>query len=102
MQPFDVKLSYASQSYLTVQLELGHDEVGSTKEPRLALDAGIADVIERLGFPAPAPVPVLAVGHQIAQKLHACTTPNRTGGNERADDLVDLQILVAADPPDLR
>lgn len=102
MQPFDVKLLYASQSYLTVQLELGHDEVGSTKEPRLALDAGIADVIERLGFPAPAPVPVLAVEHQVAQKLHACTTADRHGGNERAHDLVDLQILVTADPPDLR
>ena len=102
MQPFDVKLSYAGQSYLTVQLELGHDEVGSTAEPRLALDAGIADVIERLGFPTPAPVPVLAVEHQVAQKLHACTTPNRQGVNERAHDLVGLQTLVAADPPDLR
>lgn len=102
MQPFDVKLSYAGQSYLTVQLELGHDEVGSTKAPQLALDAGIAEVIERLGFPAPAPVPVLAVEHQIAQKLHACTTPDRHGGNERAHDLVDLQILVAAEPPNLR
>lgn len=102
MQPFDVKLSYASQSYLTVQLELSHDEVGSTKDPRLALDAGIADLVERLGFPTPAPVPVLAAEHQIAQKLHACTTPDRNGGNQRAHDLVDLQILVTADPPDLR
>lgn len=102
MQPFDVKLSYGSQSFVTVQLELGHDEVGSTKEPQLALDASITDVIVRLGFPAPEPVPVLAVEHQIVQKLHACTTPDRQGGNERAHDLVDLQILVAAEPPDLR
>lgn len=102
MQPFEVKLSYNGQSYVTVPLELGHDEVGSTDQPRLALDAGIAEVIERLGFPTPAPVPVLAVEHQIAQKLHACTTPDRHGGNERAHDLVDLQILVAAEPPDLR
>ena len=62
---------------------------------------GIAEVIEGLGFPAPAPIPVLAVEHQIAQKLHACTTPDRHGGNERAHDLVDLQILIAAEPPDL-
>jgi len=101
MQPFDVKLSYNSQSFVTVTLELGHDEVGSTDRPRLALDAGIAEVIQRLGFPMPAPVPVLAVEHQIAQKLHACTTPDRHGCNERAHDLVDLQILVAAEPPDL-
>ncbi len=102
MQPFDVKLSYNGQSFVTVPLELGHDEVGSTDQPQLALDPGIAEVIERLGFPTPAPVPVLAVEHQIAQKLHACTTPDRHGRNERAHDLVDLQILVAAEPPDLR
>ena len=101
MQPFEVKLSFNGQSYVTVPLELGHDEVGSTDQPRLALDAGITEVFERLGFPTPAPVPVLAVEHQIAQKLHACTTPDRHGGNERAHDLVDLQILVAAEPPDL-
>lgn len=36
----------------------------------------------------------MAVDHQVAQKLHACTAINpRTGGNERAHDLVDLQIL---------
>ena len=102
MQPFEVKLSYNGQSHVTVPLELGHDEVGSTDQPRLALDAGIAEVIERLGFPTPAPGPVPAVEHQIAQKLHACTTLDRHGGNERAHDLVDLQILVAAEPPDLR
>ncbi|MCZ2110111.1 MAG: nucleotidyl transferase AbiEii/AbiGii toxin family protein [Dehalococcoidia bacterium] len=101
MHPFDVKLAYMSQSYLTVQLELGHDEVGSTREPRMVLDAGIVDVLTRLGLPSPNPVPVLAVEHQIAQKLHACTTPERNGGNERAHDLVDLQILVEAEPPDL-
>ncbi len=101
MQPFEVKLSYNGQSYVTVPLELGHDELGSTDHPRLALDPGITDVMERLGFPTPAPVPVLAVEHQIAQKLHASTTPDRHGGNQRAHDLVDLQILVAAEPPDL-
>ena len=102
MHPFEVKLAYAGQSYVTIEFELGHDEVGSTAAPALALDAGIAEVIERLGFPTPEPVAVLAVEHQIAQKLHACTTPNRRGGNERAHDLVDLQILVGVDPPDLR
>ncbi|MGB3157191.1 MAG: nucleotidyl transferase AbiEii/AbiGii toxin family protein, partial [Candidatus Microthrix parvicella] len=102
MHPFEVKLAYAGQSYVTIEFELGHDEVGSTAAPALALDTGIAEVIERLGFPTPEPVAVLAVEHQIAQKLHACTTPNRQGGNERAHDLVDLQILVVVDPPDLR
>lgn len=47
-----------------------------------------------VGLPAPQPLPVLAVEHQVAQKLHACTVVNpKTGRNERAHDLVDLQIL---------
>ena len=35
--------------------------------------------------------------HQIAQKLHACTG----AGNERAHDLVDLQLLVSSEELDL-
>jgi len=51
-------------------------------------------LFESLGLETPAPIPVLALDHQIAQKLHACTIVNpKTGQNERAHDLVDLQIL---------
>lgn len=36
----------------------------------------------------------MPVEHQIAQKLHACTYVNpKTNRNDRAHDLVDLQIL---------
>jgi hypothetical protein len=36
----------------------------------------------------------MPVAHQVAQKLHACTSINaKTGENERAHDLVDLQLL---------
>lgn len=52
--------------------------------------------------PEPQPIPVLAVEHQVAQKLHACTSVNvKTGINERAHDLVDLQILAEEEPFDL-
>ncbi len=51
-------------------------------------------IIESLGLETPAPIPVLVLDHQIAQKLHACTYDNpKTGQNDRAHDLVDLQIL---------
>jgi hypothetical protein len=57
------------------------------------------DVIELfagLGLAAPDPIPVMAVHHQVAQKLHAVTFP----GNLRAHDLVDLQLL-AREPIDI-
>lgn len=60
-----------------------------------------AEPLGVLELPKPEPVPVLAAEHQIAQKLHACTSQNKKGGNERAHDLVDLQLLVESDPPDL-
>ena len=42
-----------------------------------------------LGFPRPAPVKLMALEYQLAQKLHAVTEP----GGDRARDLVDLQII---------
>ncbi|MCI4361412.1 MAG: nucleotidyl transferase AbiEii/AbiGii toxin family protein, partial [Thermoplasmata archaeon] len=96
MQPFEVRLAYRSRHWLTVPFELGRDEVGSTHRHELRIAGDIVGLFEALGLgrPAPVPVPVLAVDHQVAQKLHACTAVNpRTGRNERAHDLVDLQIL---------
>jgi hypothetical protein len=42
-----------------------------------------------LGFGDPAPVPLISLEQQIAQKIHAVTHP----GSQRAHDLVDLQLL---------
>ena len=100
MQPFELKLSYRNQAWLSVEFELGHDEIGSTKNPTFALAQELMELFDQLGLPSPAAVALLSTEHQIAQKLHACTTPNRHGGNERAHDVVDLQILIEADPPD--
>ena len=100
MRPFDLRLSYLGQAWMTVPFELGHDEIGSADEPTYVMDDELADTIVALGFPRPEPVPVLAVEFQVAQKLHACTTPERNGGNERAHDLVDLQILLDDEPLD--
>lgn len=95
MTPFEIALAYRGRHWLTVEFELGRDEVGSTlvAEPRMAGD--IVALFRELGLPDPAPVPVMDVAHQIAQKLHACTSINaKSGENERAHDLVDLQLLV--------
>lgn len=94
MQPFDIRLAYRSRHWLTVRFELGCDEVGSTAEVDARLAQDIRDLFSAIGLPEPEPLPVLAVEHQVAQKLHACTSVNpKTGINERAHDLVDLQIL---------
>lgn len=94
MQPFDLKVLYRGKSWLTVRFELGHDEIGSTATPELRIADDLVEMFETLGLDRPQPVPVLAIEHQVAQKLHACTSiGTRTGTNDRAHDLVDLQVL---------
>jgi len=101
MKPFSLKIEYRSRSWLTMTFELGHDEVGSTDTKTLRIAPGIADLFGRIGLAEPQVIPVLEVEHQMAQKLHACTMTDRNGNNDRAHDLVDLQLLFRDDPPDL-
>jgi hypothetical protein len=98
MQPFDIKMSYNGSSWLTVQLELGHDEIGDTDNPDYAISEDIVAVFEQLGFPAPKPVALMAIHHQIAQKLHAVSAPD----SDRAHDLIDLQLIVANEDVDYK
>jgi hypothetical protein len=94
MRPFDIRLAYRGKHWLTVHFELGRDEVGSTERRERRLAPSIAVLFRELGLPEPQPIPVLAAAHQVVQKPHACTSVSaKTGGNERARDLVDLQIL---------
>jgi hypothetical protein len=100
MRPFLIRLSYRGRFWFNVPFELGRDEVGSTAVPELRMAASITDLFIRLGLPAPDPIPLLPADHQMAQKLHACTWLDRSGGNDRAHDLVDLQILDREEAPD--
>jgi hypothetical protein len=94
MQPFEIRLAYQGRHWLTVEFELGHDEVGSTEDRDLRIANDIVEIFATIGLEEPAPIPLMLVEHQVAQKLHACTWVNpKTGRNDRAHDLVDLQIL---------
>ena len=92
MQPFAIKLSYNSKSWITIDLEVGHDEIGDADKPDYVLPDDANSILEKLGFPPLGPIPVMALRHQIAQKLHAVSTP----GSTRAHDLIDLQLLDTA------
>ena len=97
MQPFDVKLSYNGKSWLTVALEVGHDEIGDADEVEYGLAEDVVSLFEAVGLPAPGPSPLMPLHHQIAQKLHAASTP----GGDRAHDLVDLQVICSMGDVDL-
>lgn len=97
MRPYEVKLAFHGRSWHTVKVELGHNEIGDADEPVYLLAGDIAELFTEVGLPRPAPIAVMPTDHQVAQKLHACTSP----GNERAHDLVDLQLLDSSEVLDL-
>ena len=68
-----------------------------TLNPELEISQELVELFTVIGLAAPAPVPLLAVKYQIAQKLHASSAPSST----RAHDLVDLQLLINIKPIDL-
>ena len=90
MQPFSVKPLYNGKPWVTVDLEVGHNEIGDADEPDFVSPEDANAVLENLGFPPLGPIPVMALRHQIAQKLHAVSAPS----SMRAHDLIDLQLLV--------
>lgn len=92
MQPARVKLNYRGKSFVSIDLEIGYDELeATTAEPvELEMSDEVLELFAELGLPEPSPVRVLPVHHQISQKLHACSEP----GSVRAHDPVDLQLLV--------
>lgn len=89
MQPFDIKLSYLGKSWVTVRLEVGHNEIGDAEDPDMVVPEDAARLFKVLGFPEPKPVPLMPIHHQIAQKLHGASEK----GSKRAHDLVDLQLI---------
>ena len=101
MKPFRIALSYKGSAWVTIDFELGRDEVGSTALPDLRIAESVVHLFAALGLAQPSPIPLLPVDHQIAQKLHACTWVGDGRGNARAHDLVDLQVLVREEQPDL-
>ena len=89
MLPVRVKLTYRGKSFMSVDLEIGYDELeATTNEPdELEMSDEVLELFAELGLPAP--VRVLPLHHQVSQKLHACSEP----GSSRAHDLVDLQLM---------
>ena len=98
MRPYDVKLDYNGKPWLTVKLEVGHNEIGDADGPDYSISEEITDLFSELGFPPPNPVPLMQLKYQIAQKLHGASEPE----SSRAHDLVDLQVIMAKGDVDLK
>lgn len=97
MQPFEIKLSYVGRSWLTVVLEVGHNEIGDADEPDWGVSPDVVEIFRQLGLSDPEPIALMALDHQVAQKLHGLSEPD----SDRIHDLVDLQLISAQAEQDL-
>lgn len=90
MRPYEIKLEYNGKSWITVPLEIGHDEIGDADQPDYLISNDIIEIFSKLNFTVPKPIALMPIHHQIAQKLHALSSLN----SERAHDLIDLQLIL--------
>ncbi|WP_261899808.1 nucleotidyl transferase AbiEii/AbiGii toxin family protein [Mycobacterium marinum] len=87
---FTAKLSYRGQPFASVPIEVSTVEAGNADQ----FDTITSDALGLVGVPAAVAVPCMTIPWQIAQKLHAVTAALETPRvNDRAHDLVDLQLL---------
>ncbi len=100
MQPVDLKLRYRGQPWCTVNLEISHDEADAAREcDMVSPPEEVARLFRDLGFSPPSPTPLISLEHQIAQKLHGASGLSER--NQRAHDLIDLQVMMQTDDIDL-
>ena len=85
-------MSYQGQPLALVPIEVSTVEAGNAEQ----FDALSSSALRLVGLTEEVTVPCMTLPWQVAQKLHAVTaamTPPRT--NDRAHDLVDLQLVEA-------
>jgi hypothetical protein len=87
---FTAKLSYRGKPFASVPIEVSTVEAGNADQ----FDTLTSDALGLVGVPAAVSVPCMTIPWQIAQKLHAVTAVLVAPRvNDRAHDLVDLQLL---------
>ena len=89
---FTAKLRYRGKPFASVPIELSAVEAGNAERH----DKVASEALTLVGLPTTDAVPCMTLPWQVAQKIHASTDepePPRT--NDRAHDLVDLQLLEA-------
>ncbi len=89
---FTAKLTYRAKPFVSVPIEASPVEAGNAD----GYDQIRSEALNLVGLPNGDAVPCMTLPWQIAQKIHACTDHGDGPRiNDRAHDLVDLQLLEA-------
>jgi len=81
----NVAVAYRTRAWQTIEIDLGP----ASGQMVDLIDPQVAGLTE-LGLPVTSPVRCLSLAEQVAQKLHACTSPHAAG---RARDVLDILLV---------
>lgn len=81
----NVAVAYRTRAWQTIEIDLG-PAAGQSID---LVDPQVAGLAE-LGVPVASPIRCLGLAEQVAQKLHACTSPQASG---RARDVLDILLI---------
>jgi hypothetical protein len=88
----EVAVEYKTQAWQTIEVDLGPGEAREVDLVTPAIE-GVAE----MGLPITNQVRCLGINEQVAQKLHACTGPQR---QDRARDILDILVVDMLDQLD--
>lgn len=88
----EVAVQYKTRSWQTVEIDLGPGEAH-----QIDLVAPAITGIAEMGLPVTPHVRCISIPEQVAQKLHACTGPQK---EDRARDVLDILLLDILDQID--
>jgi hypothetical protein len=80
-----VAVEYRSRAWQTIEVDLG-----PARTPAIDLIEPQVQGLMELGLPVTSPVRCLGLAEQVAQKLHACTSPHSRG---RLRDVLDILLI---------
>lgn len=81
----NVAVSYRTRAWQTIEIDLG-----PARTPAIDFVTPQVLGLDELGIPVTSPVRCLSLAEQVAQKLHACTSPHSAG---RARDVLDILLV---------
>ena len=81
----EVAVEYKTRAWQTIDVDLGPGEARDVDLVRPSIE-GVAE----MGLPVTSQVRCLGINEQVAQKLHACTGPQR---QDRARDILDILVV---------
>jgi hypothetical protein len=95
IRTYTARIFYGDSFWRAIKLEVGRDEVGGFEEPAQRIAEEWSAYFAKIGLEDPGAIAVFPYPEQLVQKLDGCTRPDKKGDNDRAHDLVDIQLILA-------